>query len=77
MMRNFITFTLHQILLGLSNQGGWLGGACSTRGDMRSTYKMLFGKPEGKRTRVRPRCRWKDIRMDCMEIDGKVWTGFI
>jgi hypothetical protein len=36
-------------------------------GEERKVYKVLVGKPEGKR---RPRRRWEDgIRMDLREID--------
>jgi hypothetical protein len=36
---------------------------------MRWVYKVLVGKPEGKRTLGRPRRRWEDgIRMDLWEI---------
>jgi hypothetical protein len=36
----------------------------------RKVYKVLVGKPEGKRTLGRPRRRWEDgIRMDLREID--------
>jgi len=31
-MRTFIACTLHKILLGRSNQGEWIVGACSTHG---------------------------------------------
>jgi hypothetical protein len=35
----------------------------------RKVYKILAGKPEGKRPLGRPRCRWEDgIRMDLREI---------
>ena len=35
----------------------------------RSTFKILTGKPTGKRTLGRPRRRWEDnIRMDLAEI---------
>jgi hypothetical protein len=35
----------------------------------RKVYKVLVGKPEGKRPLGRPRCRWEDgIRMDLREI---------
>jgi hypothetical protein len=38
-------------------------------GEERKVYKVLVGKPEGKRTLRRPRCRWEDgIRMDLREI---------
>jgi hypothetical protein len=36
----------------------------------RKVYKVLVGKPEGKRPLGRPRCRWEDgLRMDLREID--------
>jgi hypothetical protein len=36
---------------------------------MRNMYKILVGKPEGKRPPERPRHRWEDhIRMDLREI---------
>jgi hypothetical protein len=42
-------------------------------GDGRKVYRVLVGKPEGKRTLVRPRRRWKDgIKMD---LRGKNLRG--
>jgi hypothetical protein len=36
----------------------------------RNVYKVLMGKPEGRRPLARPRRRWEDgIRMDLREID--------
>jgi hypothetical protein len=33
-----------------------------------SVYRVLLGKPKGKRPLGKPRCRWKDnIRMDLQE----------
>jgi hypothetical protein len=38
-------------------------------GDKRNVYKLLVGKPEGKRPLGRPRRRWMDnIKMDLLEI---------
>jgi hypothetical protein len=38
-------------------------------GEKRNVYKVLVGKPEGKRPLGRPRRRWEDgIRMDLGEI---------
>jgi hypothetical protein len=38
-------------------------------GEAINAYKTFIGKPEWKRSRGRPRCRWKDnIRMDIREI---------
>jgi hypothetical protein len=46
-----------------------MGGPCSTNGEKRNTYRLLVGKPEGKRPLGRPRCRWVDnIRMDLAEV---------
>jgi hypothetical protein len=43
-------------------------------GEERKVYKVLVGKPEGKRPLGRP--RWEDgIRMDLREI-GLGWIGF-
>jgi hypothetical protein len=43
----------------------------------RNVYKVLVGKPEGKRPLGRPRRRWEDgIRMDLREIGWGVWIGF-
>jgi hypothetical protein len=37
--------------------------------EMRNAYKILVGKPEGKRPLRRPRRRWKDnIKMDLKEV---------
>jgi hypothetical protein len=45
-----------------------MGGACSTDGEKRNVYKMLFGKPEGKRPLTRLRHRRDDnIRMGLEE----------
>jgi hypothetical protein len=32
--------------------------ACNTNGDKRNAYRILVGKPEGKRPLGRPRSRW-------------------
>jgi hypothetical protein len=38
-------------------------------GEKRNVYKLLVGKPEGKRPLGRPRRRWIDnIKMDLLEI---------
>ena len=47
-------------------------------GEERGVYRVLVGKPEGKRPLGRPRRRWVDnIRMDLQEVGcGHVdWTG--
>jgi hypothetical protein len=45
-------------------------------GETRNAYRILVGKPEGKRPLGRPRRRWVDnIKMDLGEIgwDGREW----
>jgi hypothetical protein len=45
-------------------------------GDKMNAYRILVGKPEGKRPLVRPRRRWVDnIKMNLREIgwDGMDW----
>jgi hypothetical protein len=47
-------------------------------GDKRNVYRLLVGKPEGKRPIRRPRSRWIDnIKMDFAKIgwDGVDWIG--
>jgi hypothetical protein len=48
--------------------------------EKRNAYRILVGKPEGKRPPGRPRRRWLDnIKGDPREIrwDGMGWTGLI
>jgi hypothetical protein len=51
-------------------------GHVARMGEKRNAYRILVGKPEGKRPLGRPRCRWVDnIKMDLREIgwDGMDW----
>jgi hypothetical protein len=44
-------------------------GACSAYGERRDAYRVLLGKPEGKRPLGRPRRRCKyDVKMDLQEV---------
>jgi hypothetical protein len=44
-------------------------GHVARMGEERKAYRVLVGKPEGKRSLGRPRCRWEfGIRMDLREI---------
>jgi hypothetical protein len=46
-----------------------MDGACTTNGEKRYAYRLLVGKPEGKRPLRRPRRRWVDnIRMNLGEV---------
>jgi hypothetical protein len=46
-----------------------VGGAYRPNGEKRNAYRLLVGKPEGKRPLGRPRRRWMDI--------GKIGWGSV
>jgi len=45
-----------------------MGGACSVHGGGRGVYRVLVGKPEGKRPLGRSRHRWEDNNMDLQKV---------
>ena len=46
-----------------------MGGSCCTYEERRDVYRVLVGKPEGKRPLGRPRLRWEDnFKMDLQEV---------
>jgi hypothetical protein len=50
-----------------------MGRTCSTDGDNRNAYRLLVGKPEGKRPLGKSRRRWVDnVEMDLRETG---WVG--
>jgi hypothetical protein len=47
--------------------------AYRTNGEERNAYRILVGKPQGKRPLGRPRCRWEDnIKIDLRKMG---WYG--
>jgi len=47
-----------------------LAGHVARMGEERGVYRVLLGKPEGRRPLGRPRSRWVDnIRMDLQEVE--------
>ena len=53
-----------------------MGLACDAYGERRDVYRILVGKPEGKRPLGRPRRRWEDnVKMDLQEVGcgGMAW----
>jgi hypothetical protein len=49
-------------------------------GEKRNVYRLLVGKPEGKKPLGRPRRRWIDnIKMELLEIglNGVDWIGLV
>jgi hypothetical protein len=47
-------------------------------GEGRGVYRILVGRPEGRRPLGRPRLRWDDnIKMNLQEMGWEAWTGLI
>jgi hypothetical protein len=47
-------------------------------GEGRVAYRILAGRPEGRRPLERPRRRWEDnVKMDLQEVGWGAWTGLI
>jgi hypothetical protein len=60
-----------------SKRRKWVGHVVGM-GEKRNVYRLLVGKPEGKRPLGRPRRRWMDnIKMDLLDIGLGVvdWIG--
>jgi hypothetical protein len=55
-------------------------GHVARMGEGRGGYRVLVGKPEGKRPLGRPRRRWEDnVRMDLQEVGSgcEDWIGLV
>jgi hypothetical protein len=64
-MRSFMICTPHPLLCNDKINKNVMGWTCSTYGEGRGMYRVLVGKPEGKRPLGRPRHRWEDnIKVD-------------
>ncbi|KAJ4434960.1 hypothetical protein ANN_23532 [Periplaneta americana] len=52
-------------------------GHVARMGESRNAYRVLVGRPEGKRPLGRPRRRWEDIKMDLREVgyDDRDWIN--
>jgi hypothetical protein len=47
-------------------------------GERRGLYRILVGKPEGRRPLGRPRGIWEDnIKMYLREVGWRTWTGLM
>jgi hypothetical protein len=61
--------SMQQLLTSALKETVWRVGYVACMGEMRSAYKVLVGKLEGKRQLGKPRHRWEDnIKMDLREI---------
>jgi hypothetical protein len=53
-------------------------GHVARMGEGRGTYRILVGRPEGRRPLGRTGLRWEDnIKMDLQEVGLGAWTGLI
>jgi hypothetical protein len=60
--------SLHIIRIIKSRKMRW-AGYVARMGEKRNVYRLLIGKPEGKKPLGRSRCRWiNNIKMDLLEI---------
>jgi len=49
----------------------WMGHITYMR-DRKGAYRVLVGRPDGKRPLGRPRLRWEDIKMNHQKMDGEI-----
>jgi hypothetical protein len=71
-------YSLPSIIRVIKSRTMRWAGHVARMGEKRNVYRLLVGKPEGKRPLRRPRHRWVDnIKMDLVEIGwGDVdWIG--
>jgi hypothetical protein len=71
-MRNFIICTHPDIIRQVKSRRMRWAGHVARMGEERKVYKVLVGKPEGKRPLGRPRRRWEDGMGNDLEGD---WVG--
>jgi hypothetical protein len=50
-------------------------GRVARIGDRKDVYRVLVGRPQGKRTPVRSRHNWdENIKIDIQEVGWRAWT---
>jgi hypothetical protein len=73
----FVIYTYYYLYFVKSRRMRWAGRVARMM-EKRNAYRLLVGKPEGKRPLWRPRRRWvENIRMDIFELERGhiVWIG--
>jgi hypothetical protein len=70
--------TAGQYYAGFQIKNDDVRGECGTVGRRKDAYRVLVGKPKGKRPRKMPWPRWSDnIKMYLQEVAWGTWTGLI
>jgi hypothetical protein len=73
---NDLCSSLNIIRVIKSRRMRWAGHV-ARMGEKRDAYRILVGRPEGRRPLGRPRRRWEDeIKMNLEEVGWGSWTGF-
>ncbi|KAJ4450659.1 hypothetical protein ANN_02088 [Periplaneta americana] len=71
-------YTSPDIIRNIKSRRLKWAGHVARMGESRNAYRVLVGRPEGKRPLGRPRRRWEDnIKMDLREVgyDGRDWIN--
>ncbi|KAJ4438640.1 hypothetical protein ANN_14587 [Periplaneta americana] len=71
-------YTSPDIIRNIKSRRLRWAGHVARMGESRNAYRVLVGRPAGKRPLGRPRCRWEDnIKMDLREVgyDGRDWIN--
>ncbi|KAJ4428831.1 hypothetical protein ANN_25824 [Periplaneta americana] len=71
-------YTSPDIIRNIKSRRLRWAGHVARMGESRNAYRVLVGKPEGKKPLGRPRRRWEDnIKMDLREVgyDGRDWIN--
>ena len=78
-MRSLLICTSHQIFIRMtkSRRIRW-AGYVAHMGENKCVYRVLMGKPEGRRPFGRLRRRWEDnIKMTLQVVGWRAWNGFV
>jgi hypothetical protein len=74
--KHFLIIESHENVFVVTSRGLRWTGYAERMG--RGAYRVLVGKPQGRRPLGRPRRRWEDnIKMDLREVKWGAWTGSI
>jgi hypothetical protein len=71
-VRSLKICNVHQIFFDDKIEKNELGVACSAYGEGSGVYRVLVGKPEGKRPLGRPWHSWEDNMMTFQEVESGV-----